>query len=329
MSATDSTADQISFDEFKLMLLDPMRTDEEIRVYLRVDDRDADPFNPKIRANPDLVRIQPAELQEEGLMDLGNFASNLRRKLSFELGGDKKVLVSEGDSWFQYPFLLDDIVDHLTDTYRIRSLGAAGDTADNMVFGSRQHVQALHSESRHVKAFLFSGAGNDIIGQGPDGEPMLTDLILNSAADRPEGYINRVHLGRTLESLRRSYLHMISDVRSIPGLSELPIVIHGYDYPFPVPASRSDERKSHWLRDPLDRREIRGAEMRRDVVKLLIDDLYDLLDGLASTDPRVFVVDLRGTLPNIADWHDEIHPTSEGFGRIAQKFQNTLAPLVG
>ena len=37
-------------------------------------------------------------------------------------------IVSEGDSWFQYPWLLDDVIDHLMaeDDIAILSLGGAG-----------------------------------------------------------------------------------------------------------------------------------------------------------------------------------------------------------
>lgn len=38
-------------------------------------------------------------------------------------------------------------------------------------------------------------------------------------------------------------------------------------------------------------------------------------------------IDLRGMLPGVQQWEDEIHPRSAGFRRIAEKFKQRLDVL--
>ena len=42
------------------------------------------------------------------------------------------TIVSAGDSWFQHPCWLRDIIDKIKDDYAVLSLGVAGDTMSEM-----------------------------------------------------------------------------------------------------------------------------------------------------------------------------------------------------
>src|SRR5262249_26894082 len=72
--------------------------------------------------------------------------------------------VSEGDSWFQYPVVLRDIIDWLSDDYAILDFAAAGDTLANMKRGIPNIVDTLKREKSH--GFLLSGGGNDFLDDG-------------------------------------------------------------------------------------------------------------------------------------------------------------------
>ncbi len=75
---------------------------------------------------------------------------------------DTKVIVAEGDSWFQYPFFVTDIVDHLLRNGRaVCSLAAGGDWIGNMVYED-QYITELTNYQPEV--FLISGGGNDLVG---------------------------------------------------------------------------------------------------------------------------------------------------------------------
>lgn len=324
---------KITYDEFLSMLRDPDIEEHRLRPYVLAVRSTNGPFNPTLRANPDLVIMSDLDITAENAMGIGNHLARTRRRLKFLFSGLDHVLVSEGDSWFQFPILAEDVIDHLSRSYRVLSLGAAGDTVDNMVSASREYITALNDQRDDVRAFLFSGAGNDIIGQGPSGEPMLEKLLVAGSGLEPSSYVNAAELDSTILTLRNAYSRVIADVRQIVGLPTLPILFHGYDYVLPFPASQKDDRTpvyaepNAWLGAAFEDSGIVDAQLRRDVVRLLIDRLYEMLFELESEHEFVFVVDLRGTLPLLEDWRDEIHPVDAGYARIAQKFDTLLRDL--
>ena len=56
-----------------------------------------------------------------------------------------------------------------------------------------------------------------------------------------------------------------------------------------------------------------------------IDSFNAMLAGLEGKYPDcVHYVDLRGTLPTIDLWANELHPTKEGFGKLAAKINLAL-----
>ncbi len=82
-----------------------------------------------------------------------------------------------------------------------------------------------------------------------------------------------------------------------------------------------------WLGEPLDQRKIHDPELRRNIIKFLIDRLYQMLAEV-SGDPQntgVWLVDCRGAMPEVTDWIDEIHGTSDGFKKIATRFASVLS----
>ena len=75
------------------------------------------PFDPSVVPDPARLTTPEGEFDVESAMRWGNAISRWRRQTRFTnliaQGVRKPVLVSEGDSWFQFPFLIDDVVDHL------------------------------------------------------------------------------------------------------------------------------------------------------------------------------------------------------------------------
>ena len=131
------------------------------------------------------------------------------------------------------------------------------------------------------------------------------------------------------------YLKVISSIRSENGFENLPILIHGYDYVYPYPWHDDNRdpkyaKNNEWLGEPLDFREIYDKNLRRNILKFLIDQLYELMDDLAGNSNKtgVYVVDCRGAMPNLTDWNDEIHGTSEGYANVKARFSETLARAI-
>ncbi|GAB2779132.1 hypothetical protein GCM10027275_23330 [Rhabdobacter roseus] len=72
------------------------------------------------------------------------------------------VVVAEGDSWFEHPFL-QDIVDHINrnEDIAVYSLASAADWLDNMLFQG-EYIDMLSVIKPDV--FLVSAGGNDLLG---------------------------------------------------------------------------------------------------------------------------------------------------------------------
>ncbi|WP_299296526.1 DNA/RNA non-specific endonuclease [uncultured Tateyamaria sp.] len=337
----DEGNEKMSPQEWSDLVQDEDTTDQEILDVSLIMPGEGG-FDFRIVPNPDFVDMSGDAPGTENAMAVGNDLARSRRATKFDLRktfGNAPVLVSEMDSWGQFPILIDEIVDHLNKGYNVYSVGAAGDTAKNMVRGpiqdrGQEYMLALDKQRDEVQGFVFSAAGNDIIGEDPDtGRAALFDLILpfNGDAGDVDGHINHALLREKLNMLRDMYTEVIGKIRADADFKQLPIFVHGYDYPFPYPWI-GDKRnpvhaaKDKWLGTPFTARDIHDKTLRREIIKVFIDDLYDMLNGLAG-DPQtsqVWVVDCRGAMPHVSDWIDEIHGTSRGFAKVTAKFRERL-----
>ncbi|MDU8929920.1 SGNH/GDSL hydrolase family protein [Alisedimentitalea sp. MJ-SS2] len=218
------TPKPITESELRSWLMDPDVPDEQIAPYLMTATREGRGFEPVVVPNPALVT--PSAEEAAVLMSSVNRIARWRRRQAYK----KKIrtwtgpkLVSEGDSWFQYPILLKDVIDQLDHGYAIRSLGAAGDLISDMV--AQDELIATIAAER-PDAVLLSGGGNDLLGEGrlaralhpfdPDRE--VADYMTPAF----ETMLNEV-IGLYRDILRRV-------VRTFPGL---PVFLHGYDHAIP------------------------------------------------------------------------------------------------
>ncbi len=330
---------KISYEDFRGKLMDTNVSDAEIRKYLMVDPQYSKAFNPRFVSNPETVQVSPVELELQSAMAIGNTLSRLRRQNRFRdaINNDDErlVLVSEGDSWFQFPFLIEDIIDHLDSDYLIWSLGAAGDTAANMTGGAGEYMHGLDRWAARVKGFLFSAAGNDVIGEDVSGQPVLMQLLKPyDPRQNAAWHIKYPEFSDTLEFLRSAYSKVITTIRSDLRFVTLPIFVHGYDYPFPFPADPHDDRDpiyaapDEYLGKPFADRGFPDDPLRRDIVKVMIDALYTLMYELSAKHNQVHVVDARGSMPTRKLWADEIHGTDEGFAAVADRFRTVIANAI-
>src|SRR5690606_12977597 len=134
--------------------------------------------------------------------------------------------------------------------YLIWSLDAAGDTARNMVDLRPEYLDGLRRFPGEVRALLFSAAGNDVIGEDENGNSSLLAILKpfrpGAVAD---DLIDHDKLRIVLADLTAAYSRLIRTIRAEPGMARLPIIIHGYDYPFPHPfrhGGSSDPRRPRW-----------------------------------------------------------------------------------
>lgn len=93
----------------------------------------------------------------KGFRDLGNEKDN-------KTNNKKNIMVlAEGDSWFNYPVILTDIIDRIgmESDLAVYSIASGGDWLLNMLNG-RQYIEELSIS--HPDWFLISGGGNDLVG---------------------------------------------------------------------------------------------------------------------------------------------------------------------
>lgn len=333
---------KLAYRDLMGMLNDPDIPDEELRQYLTVDPKSG-PFDPTIIPNEKTVEVTELEADAASAMRIGNGLSRWRRRRRFKKrirnGETLPILVSEGDSWFQFPFLITDVIDHLGNDYLIWSVGAAGDTAQNMVHTNPEFMKALRSQQGRVAGFLFSAAGNDVIGEDENEKPTLERILkMSSGTGDANAHIDHDVLNEILAFLQSSYQKVIDTIRAEADLKQLPIILHGYDYPFAYPHTTldSDPRspryaaRDEWLGSAFSARSIADPALRREILIILIDALYRMLNRLAgdSKQTHVYVVDVRDTLTSVSDWNDEIHGTDDGFKNVANKFRATLSNAI-
>lgn len=265
------------------------------------------PFEPDIR----LVG-QDADSQEEGdvAMALANGWSRSYRLAVFRqrmrAGYSGPVIVSEGDSWFQYPVLLNDVIDGLMEPFAINSLGAAGDTLSNML-AMREYREAIAAQNADV--FLLSASGNDVLGGGN----LATLLHPFAPGMELDDLLRRDVVEVKLSRIESDYETVIRDALSVrPSLR---IFFHGYDRPLP-------RKNGKWLGGPMAALGIPTA-MQTAIAGHLIDLLNARLKRIETRYPgRAYHVDCRGRVGrSVASWYDELHPRNPGFARVAALFE--------
>lgn len=308
----------ITAEELQRRLLDPEVPDEALRPFLMLDAGQSRPFDPAIRANPSLV-LPPEGVAAaargalRGTAALGtlNGAARWRRHQRYRNriagGWSGPRVVSEGDSWFQYPFLVDDVVDHLWRDHAVLSLDAAGDTLHDML---RQDELVGAVAAERPDAVLLSGGGNDLLGNGR--------LALGVRPFAP-GRAPRDYLAPAFEQILETATGQMRQLlRRIRSVSRAPVLVHAYDRAIPA--------GGRWLGRPLESLGIRDPALQRQIVAAIVDRWHGALAALArepGSEGRLRVLDTRGVVPSDA-WYDELHPDGRGFAPVAELFRRAI-----
>jgi len=231
--------------------------------------------------------------------------------------------LAEGDSWFDYPGRRGGIITHLGKLLQkadILNLAHAGDALQQMLSLPQRTEIALrlkHGQDRGMPfdALLFSGGGNDIIG-----EFHRWLLPFTPGASAP-ALIDTASLTGMLTVLKRGYrdLSAIRDGAS-PATT---IFVHGYDYAQPT-GKGVVCGFGPWLRPALEARGIVDPQLQAAVVKEVLVQYSSMLRELAAALPKFVYIETQGLLNPGRDWDNEIHPTPDGFEKLAVAFKNAL-----
>lgn len=247
-------------------------------------------------------------------------------------------VLAYGDSWFWYPSnnLLIPINALWQGTRTLLAKGKNGAELRELVGGTprlwRDFERAVRGYPT-IRCLLLSAGGNDLAGLQHFAALLKTDCTGATTADDcfdpgdPAQGVER-QPWRSLREVATNYQQLIDFVRGVRP--ELPIVLQDYDFAIPTGIGFGGIKGGlfglgDWLQQPMIERRVPLA-LHNDVVRRVMDDFIAVLRALADPvqNRGVFLVETAGTLqPD--EWANELHPTPEGFDRLAQKF----APLLG
>ncbi|WP_406645648.1 caspase family protein [Aliisedimentitalea scapharcae] len=303
---------KITLEQLEALIADPARADADLSDYFILDQEASGPFAPVFTFNPDTVDIPlgpDGQARSAQIMNMANRFERWRRTGRFyekiRSGYDGPIIVSEGDSWFQYPIRLHDTIDKLMERYAILSLGAAGDLLERMA-RKQEYLKALRDTGASI--LLLSGGGNDLVANGA-----LADYLEEFDVDlKPADYLKPEFQG-LLDSAFGYYEQMCRQVQG--AFPHVQILCHGYDYPIP--------NRGKWLGKPMETRGIRDRSLQKAIAAEMMDRFNRGMRRLAKSMPHVTYIDCRSVVGD-GRWYDELHPENPGYADVAGKFDREI-----
>lgn len=227
----------------------------------------------------------------------------------------------EGDSWFSYPLLpAGNLINEIDNIYSngrtiFNTAETGGRIADILQGKSRKRLIDNLRGYATIKVILFSGGGNDFIGNllemlEPDCSGKTTAAACFRRTETDAQFARIAEGYRELMALRDRYR---------PGV---PIVTHQYDYA--IPSDKGVFWFGSWVKPRLDFARV-PANLHLGITRILIDRFITTLAALEND--LFIVVPTAGTL-TAADWQDEIHPSRGGIKKLVPKFEQVLKQFV-
>jgi hypothetical protein len=244
--------------------------------------------------------------------------------------GSPLNLLADGDSWFDYPLDANgrwgsgyDIIAQLNSLPSkpfILNRAHYGDATTTELGYTRvkKMTDAIRNPANGpFDAILFSGGGDDVVGD-------QFCIWLNDAAsvqNDPTKALNDARFNAVLGLIKASYSDLVGFRNDELG-AEIPIYVHGYD--FAIPSGKGVYCFGPWLKPSLDYCGWTDLNQATQIVRNALTRFGELIQQLAkdATD-NIIYVPTQGTLA-ATDWANELHPTPDGFRKIAAKFQTAL-----
>ncbi len=234
-------------------------------------------------------------------------------------GAASPTILAIGDSWFWYPFRGGSLINHLGDLlssnrHVILATGKNGAEAADYVDGKYAGIvnEALRLDGSNLDAVFISGGGNDFAGLND-----LRPLLKNNCKDETtaSGCFREGDPGLQafLDTMDDCYRRLIGTIytRTRPDCH---VIMHTYDYA--IPNGTGVAGRPGWLLPALLDAQV-PAELHSKCIAHLLNSFRDTLDEICKSDPKHFhVCNSLGTL-GAGDWANELHPTADGFRKIA------------
>lgn len=253
-----------------------------------------------------------------------------------------KRILCEGDSWFSLSAIPSgNLLSHLkfAETTLVYNLASPGDTIRGIsdISGNPRLKKLILEENPLTKwdAIFISAGGNDLIGR-------VNQIICRpspGAGGHLLDYINLLELANLKIEIQDGYKR-IAALRDQSQHPDTPIVTHIYDYPTPR------EAKAKFLgligiAGPWFYPAFKQSDIPQNLWISLTDHVFEWLGGV--------IIDLSGKLSNFhvitntretltrarigttgpdGDWENEIHPTNEGYKKLARVISPELFKIL-
>ena len=275
-----------------------------------------------------------------------------KRRIDHQKEGEEYIKIyAEGDSWFQFPVFLRDIIDYLNtkDNFIIYPDAYGGDWITNILY-EQQYVSALSTYSPEI--FLISGGGNDLVGSH-----RLACMVANpsdykkkysTSEEIKSNYLNEEQKNMIIlaqEYLNKEFYAMINLFklqytlmfdrlyRKESTKKNIISIIQGYDYALPTPKRRFSLRyplqpllniildSGDWLYTPLMAKGILDKKKQKAIIFTLIYEYNEILKSIAEKYENVYHVDNRGVATKFCHWFDELHLKNKFYKKIANAYE--------
>ena len=262
------------------------------------------------------VERAAAEIGHTLALDAERAVQRKKREIFSSEATRSYTVIAEGDSWFSHP-LNTTVIDVLqADGYEIHNLAEAGDTLERMV--ARKEYKADLKRGT-VKHFLFSGGGNDFLGE--ELERCVHGIIPDHVSPGDAPLYVTTEFAKRLNDVRHALSILLGDIASLSPSTVL--ILHGYAYSRPQVAGPYLGKHFEQIGFDLQRH----LELARAIVRNMVDRFNSNLEALASSSRLVKYIDFRRTIrqDDDKDWYDyELHPSP----RAAKKMAKLYRPLL-
>lgn len=259
-------------------------------------------------------------------------------RLVKNISPEKRInILAEGDSWFQLPVGVNDIIDwlyKLNPNNAIYSIAYGGNWITNIIYDGKYVAELPIVDP---KFFLISGGGNDLV-ENNHLAVMVKNPAVQPTRPQPEDFITKEFFAFCI-TIKLQYFMMFRSIRK--KYKDLTIITQGYDYALPSYSWRWSFRypqqffinwlsdSGGWLKRPF---QIKGIpeNMHAPIVKFFIDHINETYISLAQ-EPQfanICHIDCRGLAKSHNDWFDELHLKGKGFRKVAEVYQGFMSGTI-
>lgn len=247
-------------------------------------------------------------------------------------------IMAEGDSWFTIGGVpVCNVLFRLSlpDWSLVVSLAKPGDTVRSMadLCNNQELVEATSKRFGYAwHAILLSGGGNDLIDYA--GRIVLPKSERPASVSAAQDYVNLERFAIVLRYIQDGYRKIVAlRDRADSACRNAPIITHTYDYATPnnTPAKLGPITLGPWLYAAFRDAQVPVSDWNM-LSDFLLGELARSIESLQATLPEFHVVNTLGTLVRAElgatgesnDWLNEIHPTADGYRKIAARYEQRI-----